>query len=223
VIFEPPDLSKRVSDALDEAVDISDWIEEHHPGKIVLTRAARIAGPCFSIVLTHRAAIMLLLRYDCATSAFALLRSVYESLCRGLWAEKFLNTPERAKHFKAVKGDLKIESMVKALDKGTSEKVYTTQKQALYTGLSDYAHGGLKQIMRWISEEEIAPQHTDEEVLEVLWMTNFFALDALAGIARLSELDTTAIDAKRAEYVAKLAKAHTAKGAGGAADSEPNV
>lgn len=60
--------------------------------------------------------------------------------------------------------------------------------------------------MRWISQEEIAPQHTDEEVLEVLWLTNILALDALAGIARLSESDTTDLDAKRAEYVAKMAK-----------------
>ena len=59
--------------------------------------------------------------------------------------------------------------------------------------------------------------------LEVLWLTNIFALDALAGIARLSELDTTAIDAKRGQYVAKMAKAHRAKGAGGEADSETNV
>jgi hypothetical protein len=210
VILEPPDLTKELSHALDEAVDLSDWIDEHHPGQIGLTRAAKIAGPCFSIVLTHRAAIMLLLRFYCATSAFALLRSVYESLCRGLWAEKFLNTPEGAKHFKDVKGDLKIESVVKALDKGTGEKVYSMQKQALYSALSDYAHGGLRQIRRWISQEEIAPQHTDEEVLEVLWLTNVFALDALAGIARMSELDTTAIVAKRAEYVAKMAKAKAA-------------
>lgn len=220
MIFEPPDLSKTVLDALNDAIDLSDWIEEHHPGQIGLTRAARIAAPCFSIVLTHREAIKLLLRYDCATSAFALLRSVYESLCRGLWAEKFLNTSEGAQYFKAVKGDMKIESIVKALDKGTGEKAYTKQKQALYSALSDYAHGGLKQIMRWISEEEIAPKHTNEEVLEVLWLTNIFALDALAGIARLSELDTTHIDAKRAEYVAKMAKVHAASGA---VDSEPNV
>ena len=43
------------------------------------------------------------------------------------------------------------------------------------------------------------------------------------GIARLSELDTAAIDAKLAEYVAMMAKAHPAKGAGGAVDSAPNV
>ena len=60
-------------------------------------------------------------------------------------------------------------------------------------------------------------------MLEVLWLTNSFALEALAGIARLSELDTTAIDAKRAEYVAKMVKEHKAKGGGGAADSEPKV
>lgn len=206
MIVEPPDLSKKVSVALDEAVDLSDWIEQHHPTKLGLTRAAGIAGPCFSIVLTHRAAIMLLLRYDCATSAFALLRSVYESLCRGLWAEKFMNTPEGVKHFNNVKGDLKLESIVKALDKGTGERVYTAQKQALYSALSDYAHGGLKQIMSWISEEEIAPQHKEEEVLEVLWLADVFALDALAGIARLSGLDTEAIDAKRAECVTKASK-----------------
>ena len=223
MILEPPDLSKDVLDALDDAVDLSDWLEEYHPGQIGLTRAAKIAGPCFSMVLTHRAAIMLLLRYDCATSALSLLRSVYESLCRGLWAEKFLNTPEGAMRFKAVKGDLKIEAIVKALDKGTGDHVHTRRKQALYAALSDYGHGGLKQIMRWISEEEIAPQHTNEEVLEVLWLTNSFALEALAGIARLSELDTTAIDAKRAEYVAKMVKEHKAKGGGGAADSEPKV
>lgn len=208
-----------MSDALDDAVHLSDWIEKHHPGQIGLTRAAKIAGPCFSIVLTHRAAIMLLLRYDCATSAFALLRSVYESLCRGLWAKKFLNTPEGAKHFQEVKGDLKIESIVKALDRGTGKKAYAMQKQALYSALSDYAHGGLKQIMRWISEEEIAPQHTEEEVLEVLWLTNIFALDALAGIRHLSEMDTAAIDAKRACYVTKMSKAQGVRGASNAASS----
>lgn len=205
MIYPPPSLSEAVSDAIDEAADLSEWIGAHHPGKISLTRAAHIAGPSFSIVLVHREAVMLLMRYDCRTSAFALLRSVFESMCRGLWAEKYLNTPAGANLFKEHKGSMSMDQIVKALDHGTGKKEHTELKRALWGALSDYAHGGLKQVMRWISDDEIAPKHTDIEVIEVLRWANLFGLVALAGLARLNEMDTTVIEAKRQEYAVMMA------------------
>ena len=196
-----PELGEAISNALDEAADLSDWIADHHPRQIYQNVCSMVAAPCYGIALEHREAILLLIRHNCRTSAYALVRSVYEATMQGKWAEKYLVEDVKVQEFIQKKAHFpKLDKLVQQLDAGTGAKTYTTFKSNAYEALSDFSHGGPLQLTRWTTQDELGSNHPDGEVVELLQWVNLFGLMAVWGIARLAGTATAEHEEKLSAY-----------------------
>lgn len=194
--------SKLVLASIERSVELSEWISEHHPPKFTHEGCNMLAVAFCSIALDHREAILLLLKHGARTSAFALARSVYEAGVKGSWAQHCATEEDYSNAFS--RGVLpKFETMVRSLGKvpGTAD-VFRRSKDMAWEALSDYAHGGMKQVIRWIGAEGVAPQHSDNEVCELLALMNVYGLIACIGIVNVSGAQPDAHVAKALEVVA---------------------
>lgn len=176
-----PEVSPAVADALTSANRISDWIAEHHPGKIMATRNHRLAAPHFAVCLEHRNAALLLVSQSMRGSAFALWRPTYENYMRGHWA---LNVAAE-KDFQQIaktKALPKFDTVIKALDGKATTGTFAKTKGKLWDPMSDFAHGGLKLLARWSGSDGIESNHPDDEVLDLIVRLNTYGLLATMGI-----------------------------------------
>lgn len=192
----------QVLDAIDKSLALSEWISAHHPPKFTHEGTNLLAVAFCSIALDHREAMLLLLRHGARTSAFALARSVYEAGVKGSWAQHCATAEDYSVAFS--KGVLpKFETMVRSLGKvPETADVFRRSKDMAWEALSDYAHGGMKQVIRWIGAEGVAPQHSDNEVCELLALMDIYGLIACIGIVNVSGGSPDAHVAKAREVVA---------------------
>jgi hypothetical protein len=188
-LMSMPILSNAIIDALHESSEISRWISTNHPSSIVQTPTSMLAGPSYGICLEHREAVLLLVEHDCRTSAYALLRPVYEAYMRGLWAEECADESALAQIVRT-KELPTMDTVTKQLDKVGGDSNFAQSKAKVWRAMSHYAHGGLRQLERWANADGIGPHHPDGETIEVLHHVNLYGLLALLGIARLAHVPT---------------------------------
>lgn len=151
--------SPAVNATIDRSLDLSQWISDNHPATFTSDGKNRLAVAFFSIALDHREAILCLLRHGARTSAFALARSVYEAGVKGSWAQYCVT--EEIHHHAFQTGILPtFENMVRQLGKvQATNGVFARSKQLAWEPLSDFAHGGMKQVTRWIGAKRRASTH----------------------------------------------------------------
>ena len=206
-LMSMPILSSAIFAALRDSSDISRWISTNHPGSIIQTPTSMLAGPSYGICLEHREAVLLLVEHDCRTSAYALLRSVYEAYMRGLWAEECADESALAQIVRT-KELPTMDTVTKQLDKVGGDATFAQSKAKVWRAMSHYAHGGLRQLERWASSDGIGPRHPDGETVEVLHHVNLYGLLAVLGIARLAHEPTEhlqGLQEKVLTFIAKLA------------------
>ena len=182
--FRMPHLN--VQKALAESEEISAWIRENWPTSFVEPGVERFAVASYSIAMDHRAAVLLLLTHNARTSAFALARPILEAYLRGAWTQHCATVEdiERASAINALPG---VDAMVRALDKlQPTQGTFGEAKRIAWAATSDYAHGGIRQLSRWLSAEEIAPRHSDLEVCELLSMVDIFGMMSCVGVATIA-------------------------------------
>ncbi|RYH37537.1 MAG: hypothetical protein EON54_19210 [Alcaligenaceae bacterium] len=191
--------SQIVQDAIERSLQLSNWIVERHPARFEHGDGNTLAIAFYAIALEHREAIVLLIGHGARTSAFALARSMYEANLKGSWARYCASEETLIRAFD--QGILPgFDIMVRQLGKVPgSENVFRRSKDMAWSGLSDFAHGGMKQVIRWVGEEGIAPRHTDVEVCELLALMNSYALISAAGIVDLCGGDSAPHSAKHTE------------------------
>lgn len=200
-----PVLSSAVVVALRDSYDISQWISTNHPGSITHTPTGMLAGPSYGICLEHREDVLLLFEHDCRTSAYALLRSVYEAYMRGLWAEECADENDLAQIVRT-KELPTMDTVTKQLDKVGGDANFAQSKAKVWKAMSHYAHSGLRQLERWASADGIGPRHPDGETVEVLHHVNLYGLLALLGIARLAHQPTEHLQALHEKVLTFIAK-----------------
>jgi hypothetical protein len=174
--------SSTMNAAIDRSLELSEWISEHHPATFQNDGQNAMAMAFFSIALDHREAILCLLRHGARTSAFALARPVYEACVKGSWAQHCATEADHSKAFD--QGVLPtFDAMVRALGKvRETDGVFGRSKAMAWEALSDYAHGGMKQVIRWLGADGIAPQHSETEVQELINLMDVYGLLACMGI-----------------------------------------
>jgi hypothetical protein len=198
-IPNPPALSAEVDDALEESIALRNWLQEHqaqtceHPSLRTSTAIA-----LFGLCLEHREAIILLLSFGARSSAYALVRAMFEAYMRGMWA-LHLASEEQLKAFWEQKYDPKVETIVKQLDKKFSAGVFAHVKASGWETLCDYAHAGGRQLSRWLVGDSIAPAHPDDEVPEILHFVDYYAVLALLGMNSAAGVDVAPIINKAEE------------------------
>lgn len=184
--------SQEVERALDHSVSLSSWLIEHQAVECPYSIRNRIAGIFFALSLEHREVALLLTQKGARSSCFALVRSIFEAYMRGLWAAHCATDTELS-DFLAGRYEPKLNTIVKKLGQveGLKDGVFDQIRASGWEALCDYAHGGIRQVSRWVTAEGIFPQHSDEEVIEALRFTDSYGLLACIGIAGLAGADGT--------------------------------
>lgn len=197
--------SDEINAAIDRSLEISAWIKDNHPGSFTDTGSNKLAVAFFSIALEHREAILCLLRHGARTSAFALARSVFEAGIKGSWAQHCATDEEYDRAFRT--GVLPtFDTMVRKLSKiKATNSVFSRSKQLAWDALSDYAHGGMKQVVRWIGADGVSPQHNDIEVQELMRFLDMHCLLACIGIVSIAG-GSIELHATKAMEVAEAAR-----------------
>jgi hypothetical protein len=168
-----PGLPVAVAQALHWSHELTGWLEKELPEAMADPGARRqdtAAVAFFSIALNHRDGVLVLASLDQRTSLMALARSMLEAYVRGLWYHHCA-TAAQVDQLLANRDPAAFESMSARLIKLGFPQVEAIKRH--YKVLCDYSHGGGRQASRWIAMDRIAPQHRDEEVVEVLELVNF--------------------------------------------------
>jgi hypothetical protein len=134
------------------------------------------AAGCLHIALEHHGAIALLVKESHKGSAAALVRPLFESVLRGSWlyecatdeqAESFLN--DKIPDLGAIVKDLETKPFFK-------EMKIANLKKRIWGGLCSYTHSGGLHVTRRVSSSEVTQNYSDEEIVEMLMLSNMIAL-----------------------------------------------
>jgi hypothetical protein len=182
--------SSAVDSALDTSIGLTEWFIQNQPTAFSFSERGRIAGVFFALTMEHREAAMLLAQKGARSSCFALARAVFEAYMRGTWVV-YSATDDELIRFMQGKYDPKLDTMVKKLGQLAEFRggVFDKIRSSGWEPLCDYAHGGIRQVSRWITDDGIEPRHSDDEVLEVLYFMNLYGLLAGLGVAGLAGQD----------------------------------
>jgi len=131
-------------------------------------------GRYLAISLDHRDSIVHLLQSNRRSAAYALVRSVYEALLRGLWVFSAATDDAIGNLEKGITPGM--ERVVKELSSAERSPIFLRSKQFGWTNLSDFAHGGSRQLSYWTSDDGLGANHPDEGVLRILLLVDFYGL-----------------------------------------------
>lgn len=147
-----------------------------------LTRAKKLAVASLCICLDHREATLLLAAHGARSSAFAMMRPVFESCVRGCWFG-FVATNDQIDHFFAGRLSTKLETMARAVSRAEPALEGMASLGSLFKErLDEFTHGTGAQLARWYGPTEVSPQHSAGEVIDVLRFVDSVGL--IACVAR---------------------------------------
>lgn len=180
---------------LQSAVNASAWLSEKISSLLGetanVTLNERVAVALFSISLDHREATLLLAHAGARTSINVVARSALEAFVRGLWAESVATEEALVKVLQGEPPPMpKFETAAQAVRKaGHAFAPVIESLRGHYDTLSDYAHGHIRQLSRWISQHDVAPKHSDEEVIESLRFVDVIGILVCTCREKIAERD----------------------------------
>lgn len=130
-------------------------------------RTVILAG-CIDQMIEHHEAMLLLIRNGKVGSAFALARSIVESMYRGLWLN-FCATDAQVEQFER-KDELPLTmaEMADAIDeKYRAEGFFADLKKRAWPALNSYTHTGMLQLGRRFTGHKVQPSYRDSETMAV--------------------------------------------------------
>jgi hypothetical protein len=130
-------------------------------------RTVILAG-CLDQMIEHHEAMLLLIRNGKVGSAFALARSIVESMYRGLWLN-FCATDAQIEQFER-KDELPLTmaEMADAIDeKYRAEGFFADLKKRTWPALNSYTHSGMLQLGRRFTGHKVEPSYKDGEIAAV--------------------------------------------------------
>lgn len=186
---EPPPLRNEVAAILQSAQQLVIWLAERQDGLVIKTdNATRVPGVLLDLCLEHHVGIVQLVTSRINGSAFALIRSQFESLVRGLWLHLCATADELHEFVEKDQLRLNFGEMLNVIEQHADfgDKVLSQYKIEGWKAMNGYTHGGMHQIARRVKAASIEPNYQPEEVIEVLKASGLFALLALLQIGRLA-------------------------------------
>ena len=130
-------------------------------------RTVILAG-CLDQMIEHQEAMLLLMRNGKVGSAFALARSIVESMYRGRWLN-FCATDAQVEQFER-KDELPLTmaEMADAIDeKYRAEGFFADLKKRTWPALNSYTHSGMLQLGRRFTGHKVEPSYKDGEIAAV--------------------------------------------------------
>ncbi|RYY83029.1 MAG: hypothetical protein EOO15_22060 [Chitinophagaceae bacterium] len=176
--------------ALEHSYEISRFIAATLGSTASLNRSERLAIASLNLCLDHREATLLLATHGARSSAFAMMRPVFEACVRGCWFG-FVATESQINAMFADRFSPKLEKMVRAIgEQEPALKVLWSIATTFKEQLDHFTHGSGSQLARWYNHEALAPNHTASEVIDVLRFIDTIALIACAAREKLCQRPT---------------------------------
>ena len=131
----------------------------------------------FDICMEHIQSIHVLVKAKLYGSAFALVRPFYETYYRALWMLKIATNDEVEKIMKGKFNFLNMGTKIKELDSiYTGTDFFDNLKSDSWGAMNDYTHSGILQLSRRWTNDELAPNYEESEIVEVLNATRMVLL-----------------------------------------------
>ncbi|CCG97167.1 hypothetical protein MARHY3713 [Marinobacter nauticus ATCC 49840] len=168
-----------------KSFELHDWIEARLDGlQLPRTSRASLSISCHDLVIEHHLGVAVLTRAKIYGSAFALVRSLFETFVRGVWL-RHCATDSEIQKYQADKLSLSFGQLVSAVETvpGFDDGILSGLKENSWSAMNSYTHGGALQSGRRFSGECVEPNYDVEEVAEVIRLTGTFAIMAFQQIA----------------------------------------
>ena len=147
----------------------------------------RSSGACLSVTQDHQLAITSLIEQGIYSSAFALVRPLFESYVRGLWLAHCATDGEVEAFSTGGEppGISKLLSALEALPMFNDGRLSNIKTQS-WDAMCAYTHTGSLQVQRWNTETAIEQNFPPEELIEALSFSSSIALLSALGMATLA-------------------------------------
>lgn len=192
------DANKTLEQTLQESREVHTWTLSSLDGiPFPVNKRLLIAIAALDVVLDHFTGITALIEMRVYGAAFALARPLFETFVRAVWlkdcgTDKDLVEFERDQFSRSFGQALKEIEQLESFKSGALSNL---KKQA-WSAMSSYTHGGYQQIARRVKGKTIDPNYADEEIIEVLRLSQAFAIMAFIQIVLVAgrrDLEAAAI------------------------------
>lgn len=147
--------------------------------EMLSTAKNRAAAASFGIALDHHAAIVFLLKENFHSSAFSLLRILFEAYLRGLWLKHCATEDQVSAFFRGNEPPKTLVAEIEATEAFTSG-VLSRIKKENWRAMCAFTHTGGLHLQRWQSQEAVEPTFSPNELEECLNFAELFG--AMAGL-----------------------------------------
>lgn len=160
-----------------------------------------VSSALFSVALDHHAALIFLLQNHMRSSAFSLLRAIFDAVWRGAWGA-YVAPAENLKAFMNGRYDPSPEKVIRQLESTHQlPPVLSKIMREGWSTMSDFVHGGALQVQRWVGDGIIEPQHSDAEVMEVLALADRLAFAACVLFTDVANADAEGLGLLAEEFL----------------------
>ena len=181
------------------------WIDDQTGGLETPSHLrGRIVAGCYSTVLEHQKAIVVLADREYFGSAFALARSVKEAFVRGVWFQ-YCASDSHIESFQKDKLNRNFGEMINDIEQleGYSGGQLSAAKKSGWATLNSYTHTGYLQVVRRTTEDYVEPNYLPEEVDEMVDFVNGW------GLLAAMELALLAVSSTIEKYLDKIKEYHS--------------
>jgi len=196
-----------MSEHLERGEAIAAWIDARIDGLDIPNNVrVRLAAACLDMALEHHCAILLLTRQERYGSAAALARCAFEAYVRGVWLYYCATDAElgRLRHNDRI--DKCLRDLIVELEQHEAFNVgvLSQVKNQSWRAMNSMTYGGMQQLSRRMTADEIRPSYTDAESADAVSSATSIALlaaIAVAAIAGDEELARAVLDRAQADDV----------------------
>lgn len=182
-------MTQNLSDQLDQAADLANWIDEQFADVSFTADGERwLAFGCLRVAMAHFGSIVTLLRHQMATSAAVLLRSQIDAYVRGMWLGYAASLQEIDSFCEgnSPPGTGKLIGILETNGVLDSNSLSHTFSHS-YGALSDYSHTGIRLVRKQYQENSLTCSFSTQEKLEILNRGEYWSMAAGISLAEMGE------------------------------------
>jgi hypothetical protein len=171
-----------------DLVELLSWIDQHTSGlSLPADERSLIAIGCFDMTLELQAAVALLHQNELHGAMLALLRTLAESLVRGLWLLQCATAAELEK-FKKGRIDKTFDALVVDVEAGmgTPGGVLSGFKASAWKALNGFTHTGFVQVSRRHAPGRVEATYPDHELAQALDVASALGMVAAGQLVAMS-------------------------------------
>lgn len=153
----------------------------------------RVSGALFDTALDHANAIIVLIEKRIYSSAYALVRPLFEGFVRATWLLNCATNDEMELLVEKDKFKKSFGEMLECIERKKDwPKTLAKAKESSWKAMHSYTHGGLHQISRKIKASTIEPVIDNEEIDEIICfaeLIGYLSFSAMIAMSKVSGKD----------------------------------